>query len=184
MSKNLSDLIKELSSLIDELESSINESDNDRNEKEDGVYRAIDIAKYIINKSIDNAHPVSNLKLQKLLYYVQAASLVEQGKEMFQDELIAWMYGPVAEDVYDEYKFNSRYNITEKEDIAVKIDDKSKALIDKVLEKKSDFSAYELANKTHEELPWKSTNQGDIIKKELIKEYFCENKDVLWEKKK
>ena len=41
------------------------------------AHEAMDVANYIVNYCIDSGHPVSNLKLQKLLYYVvpaQAAS--------------------------------------------------------------------------------------------------------------
>lgn len=34
-------------------------------------YKAIDIAKNIINKCTIDKHPISNLQLQKILYYIQ-----------------------------------------------------------------------------------------------------------------
>ena len=64
------------------------------------MYKAISVAKYIINYSNSIDSPISNLKLQKLLYYVQAAFLVEEGKKCFCDEIVAWAFGPVVPDVY------------------------------------------------------------------------------------
>lgn len=49
-------------------------------------YSAIDIANYVISKSTNptGADKVTNLKLQKILYFLQAAFLVER-----QESLIA-----------------------------------------------------------------------------------------------
>ena len=68
------------------------------------AYRAIDIAKIIVNDAIDIGHPITNLKLQKLLYYVQAAFLVEYNTPCFDDDIVAWKYGPVVERVYNDFR--------------------------------------------------------------------------------
>ena len=49
----------------------------------DIMYKAMDIAQYVVNYSIEKDNPVSNLKLQKLLYYIQDAFLVEKGEPCF-----------------------------------------------------------------------------------------------------
>ena len=61
------------------------------------------IAKYIIKEALKRKMPVTNLKLQKLLYFVQGAHLLMHDKEAFPDEIIAWQYGPVVKDFYYEY---------------------------------------------------------------------------------
>lgn len=150
----------------------------------DDIYNAMDIAAYVINKSIDNNHPVSNLKLQKLLYYIQAASLVCRNKELFKDDILAWQYGPVVERVYNEYKYYSRYNILDKVNCNVEIDNESTEIIDRVLDAKANFTAYSLVDATHKEKPWIETNLGDVINKESIKEYFKDNEERIWSRKK
>ena len=65
------------------------------------MYSAIEVAKYVINRSQEIDSPVSNLKLQKILFYIQAAMLVKLKKPCFRDEIIAWTYGPVIKEVYD-----------------------------------------------------------------------------------
>lgn len=67
------------------------------------MYSAEDVARYIINFCIDSHNPISNLKLQKILYYVQAAFLLEEGKPCFKDEIVKWKHGPVIKEVYDSY---------------------------------------------------------------------------------
>ena len=47
---------------------------------------------------------VSNLKLQKLLYYAQGHQLAERGTPLFDDEIQAWSHGPVVKDVYHRFK--------------------------------------------------------------------------------
>ena len=78
---------------------------------------AIDVAENIIkiyNEKVDklvkeyNIVPeyITNLKLQKLLYYVQAISLQVFEKLAFKEKIMAWSYGPVVNEVYQKYKEN------------------------------------------------------------------------------
>ena len=43
-----------------------------------------------------NAEELTQMKAMKLLYYIQAASLVVTGKRMFDNDIVAWKYGPVV----------------------------------------------------------------------------------------
>lgn len=65
-------------------------------------YKAIDIAKYVINKCTVEQHPISNLQLQKILFYIQKAFL-ESNMLAFTDEFEAWQFGPVVPEVYYLY---------------------------------------------------------------------------------
>ncbi len=66
-------------------------------------YSAYDIAKLIIKKYNDENEYISNLMLQKLLFFVQKNSLKNNQKLIFNDEFEAWKFGPVIPNVY--YKF-------------------------------------------------------------------------------
>lgn len=66
------------------------------------MYSALDIAKYIISKCTQENCPVSNLQLQKILYYIQKEFL-ENGSIAFKDEIEAWQFGPVIPSVYHRY---------------------------------------------------------------------------------
>jgi len=66
---------------------------------------AIDIANYIIeyyNETLEK--PINNLKLQKLLYYIQAMWITEKQKLLFNDDIEKWKYGPVVPNVYFEFR--------------------------------------------------------------------------------
>ena len=63
------------------------------------MYTAIDLSKYIVSKCIRERQPVSNLQLQKILYYIQKDYL-SRGDIAFSDDIEAWQFGPVVPNVY------------------------------------------------------------------------------------
>ena len=60
------------------------------------MYSALVVARYIIKRCNELNRPISNLKLQKLLYFVQAEFLVGEGSACFPEEIEAWDFGPVV----------------------------------------------------------------------------------------
>lgn len=62
-------------------------------------YSALDVAKYIINKCTIEHDAISNLQLQKILYYIQKWFL-QNGLVAFDDDFEAWSFGPVVLSVY------------------------------------------------------------------------------------
>ena len=54
---------------------------------------------------------ITNLKLQKLLYFVQALCLMVFDKPAFSEKILAWEYGPVVKEVYRKYKTNRKKEI-------------------------------------------------------------------------
>ena len=52
------------------------------------------------NPSIEE---LSQMRVMKLLYYIQAASLSTSGKRLFDNDIVAWKYGPVIEAVHMKY---------------------------------------------------------------------------------
>ena len=68
------------------------------------MYSALVVARYIIKRCNELNRPISNLKLQKLLYFVQAEFLVGEGSACFPEEIEAWDFGPVVPEVYHRYK--------------------------------------------------------------------------------
>lgn len=67
------------------------------------IQSALDISKYIINKHIELGKPVSNLKLQKILYYIQGEILAKLNRQAFNEAIFAWKHGPVLLEVYYKY---------------------------------------------------------------------------------
>ena len=59
-----------------------------------------DVAAYILGKQGAS----STWKLQKLVYYSQAWSLVWDGTPLFEEEIQAWIGGPVCPDLYSKHR--------------------------------------------------------------------------------
>lgn len=65
-------------------------------------YNALDLAKYIVSKCFLEGWPISNLQLQKILYFIQK-DFLKRNDIAFTDEIQAWQFGPVVPCVY--YRF-------------------------------------------------------------------------------
>ncbi|WP_295728499.1 Panacea domain-containing protein [uncultured Muribaculum sp.] len=117
---------------------------------------------------------MSNMKLQKMLYYEQGFHLACFGTPLFEEDIEAWMYGPVVPCVYDKYEQFGRNGIVPDMDSEFRLAGDELELFAQVYEVYGKYSAYGLMNLTHGELPWKSTptGKGNIITKDKLKEYF------------
>ena len=121
----------------------------------------------------EGAELISNLKLQKLLYYAQGCFLAVTGKPLFLDDLVAWMHGPVVECVYNEYVIYGSNGIVFDDDFdSSNFSDEENNLLLEVYRVFGQYSAWKLRNMTHNETPWKSTPLNSVIPNETIKEYF------------
>lgn len=66
-------------------------------------YNALDVAKFIVSDGYENCKPVTNLRLQKLLYLVWIAYFKKKNDYLFRDTFHAWKFGPVVLNVYREF---------------------------------------------------------------------------------
>lgn len=141
------------------------------------MYSAMDIARYIIFYCKKRGFSISNLKLQKLLYFVQAQFLVSLGMPAFKEEIQAWDFGPVVPGVYQEFKIwgNSEIPKFVSEGAESRIYASHCQLIDRILECCAPYSASALVNITHHQSPWVNAYEkycNNTITNESIKEYF------------
>lgn len=111
------------------------------------------VAQYIVNFFQQVGDPITNLKLQKLLYYVQGWHLGLRGIPAFDDRLEAWVHGPVQPEVYRMYSAN-RWNPIVAEVEVPALPDDLVQLIGDVLETYGADSGYELELRSHREAPW------------------------------
>jgi len=118
------------------------------------IYSAKHIASYFIEKSdLYKENDLTNLKLQKLLFYTQAEYYNKYENPLFNDEIEAWDLGPVINSVYQWLKGCGAYPISsfdvELEDTEI-LEEETKSFLDEIWQKYSKYSAYYLVNKTHE----------------------------------
>lgn len=66
-------------------------------------YNAMDVAKLIITDGYDRCKFVTNLRLQKLMYFVWIAYYKKKNEPLFREPFYAWKFGPVVLSVYKEF---------------------------------------------------------------------------------
>lgn len=135
---------------------------------------AYDVANWLIYKLNGLNEDISPLKLQKLLYYTQGISFRTTGKALFENEFENWPQGPVVSEIYHNYP-NHTYDSIEFNSTWMELKpltDLQGKIINKTIQLFGDISAWDLRNMTHNEDPWSDTSKGDIISKEMIKEFF------------
>ena len=138
-------------------------------------YNAVDIAKYIIYYCKEQGYFITNLKLQKILYFIQAEFLVSKNACWFHEEIEAWDFGPVVPEVYREYKSFGNSNLFLDDEDLPYISSEDKELINGMIDICSKYSASELVSLTHNQAPWKKAYKkyfNNIISKQSIKDYF------------
>ena len=116
-----------------------------------------DVAEYILEKQ----GLMTTMKLQKLVYYSQAWSLVWDEKPIFEEKIEAWASGPVVRELYDMHRGIFQISSLDKGSID-NLKPEEKATIDAVLEAYGKKSAQWLSDLTHMEQPWNEAREGIV----------------------
>ena len=141
------------------------------------MYSVLDVARYIIWYCKKKGYSISNLKLQKILYFVQAEFLVSVGSPCFAEEIEAWDFGPVVPEVYHEFKIFGSADIPKFVCLneAAAISNKDKTMINDMVDQCGAYSASTLVEITHNQDPWLHAYErhcNNVIEKKAIKQYF------------
>lgn len=118
------------------------------------MYTAQEIAHYVVTKCAKDGCPISNLQLQKILYFLQVG-VAKAGRGMaFGDQIEAWQFGPVVRSVYYEFGRYGGMPITDTFD-DVQIADDDKKFLDPIIDTRRNQKAWELVKESHREGgPW------------------------------
>lgn len=124
---------------------------------------------------------ISNLKMQKLLYYAQGHYLAATGSPLFGARFQAWTHGPVVPEVYRQFRDYGSADIDADAEVPDDFDwDEYKDIEDhlvKVWNTYGPLDAWALRNQTHQEAPWHDAfdrNRKNVeIPDESIREYFA-----------
>lgn len=168
------------------------------------MYRPLQIANYVVYIAQRERMTITNLHLQKILYFLQANELISVGNALFRGNIEKWRLGPVVPDVYHEYKeygsqpieeiatevlFNEdNWNIEiisfDPNDIDIETRERIEPLIINMLGK----SPFELVDETHSHEPWfrfksdiEMGNSSLCYTNEEISEYFLDYPEKLYE---
>lgn len=110
----------------------------------------LDVAAYILSRT----GRITAMKLQKLVYYSQAWSLVWDERPLFAARIEAWANGPVVPSLYAEHRghfeVQPSWNLGDPSNLS----DEQRETVDAVLEFYGDKSSQWLSELTHREQPW------------------------------
>lgn len=137
-------------------------------------YNVLDVANTFIEMGIDKNFPVTNMKLQKLLYYAQGWYLALTNKPLFDDDFEKWDFGPVCPVIYEKFKDKKAQPIICTDiDGDVITNEGFLAFISKIWEMYGDYTGIQLSKLSHIESPWIEADFYRIIPKQKIKDFFC-----------
>lgn len=138
------------------------------------MYSAVQVARYIIDFCYSIGRPVSNLELQKIMYFLQVVFWRTYKRELIKEDFCAWRYGPVIPTIYNMY---SGYggNLIKSRYADNYIDSKYKTFLNGYIRLLESKGPWTLVDMTHAQgSPWYQVydngfGDGHIISRELIK---------------
>lgn len=138
-----------------------------------------DVASFFVWFCHETGGFVSNLELQKYLYYAQGWYLAFYGRPLFAEPLQAWVHGPAHSGTYGRFKHNGFQPIAD--DIPEPgLSEQVRAHLVEVYNAYNKFSGWDLERMTHAEDPWLEA-RGDLpedepsqagISRESMRRYF------------
>lgn len=138
------------------------------------MYTAMQIAQYVIDKCTIEEYAISNLQLQKILFYLQKAALNKSiNNPIFCEDFVAWQFGPVIEEVYYNYCGFGSMPIRRKYETV--IDNVTKMMIDPIIEMKRILNPWDMVTETHKkggawDYVYYNVGNGGMITKTMIAE--------------
>lgn len=156
------------------------------------TFPAIIVANYFVKKSIDEEMPISNLKVNKLVYLSHGWHLGIHKEPLIREDVEAWQFGPVVRSVYDAFKKYGKRRITEPattgfseemKEIGELADAGTIKFLNSIWNYYRDWSGWQLSALTHEDdSPWDITCRKSetknpfevVIRQRTIQEYYEE----------
>jgi uncharacterized phage-associated protein len=122
------------------------------------------VADYVLGKiNMDEGDSITNLKLQKIVYYCQGWHLALYDRPLFSEPIEAWVHGPAIPVLYQRFKgYGYKAIDTSKIDTdpLAELDSEARELIDEVWDKYGPLSGSELRTLSHSEAPWRQAREG------------------------
>ena len=141
-----------------------------------------DVADFFVEMGkCDENDTVTNLRINKLIYFAQALCLAEFNKALFDDEVHAWKLGPVVPCIYQKYRSFGKDNIADTSDgfDMERFTSDELDILMFVYRYYGKFSTTELVNISHKDgSPWDRIYKEDtdsIISKEDMKAYYSKH---------
>jgi len=142
-----------------------------------------DVANYFLAVANETGDVLTNLKLQKLVYYAQAWYLANFKNPIFKADFEAWIHGPVIPELYQKYKVNGSAPIVTSLKLAeINLETSLISFLSEVAKVYMPYTAFELEAMTHREKPWTDARDGydpdqpceKVITKNSMRDYYGE----------
>jgi len=125
------------------------------------------VAKYILFKAAEEGEPITQLKLQKLVYLSYVRALMN-GFKLFDEPIQAWPNGPVVPSLYQalkKYGYNpidQEYYIESRNSIQEELKE-ALPFLTQVYDEYVPKSAFELVAITHNDGAWSKIREGKQV---------------------
>lgn len=127
------------------------------------MINCLNAARYFIIRAYEDGleAEMTNMKVQKLLYYAQSLHLALYNEPLFEAEIQAWRYGPVCPPAYKFYsEFEAKQLPIPQQESLLQLPSEKKELLEEIWEYFGSYHAYKLSDMTHGEFPWKKARKG------------------------
>jgi uncharacterized phage-associated protein len=124
-----------------------------------GQYTANQAADYFLSFCRKHGDYLTNLKLQKLVYYAQAWHLALKNKPLFIERIEAWAHGPVVPPLYGRFK-KYGWSPISVEPACPTFSNGTGKFLEEVFSVYGHYSAWDLERMTHQEEPWRNARKG------------------------
>ena len=143
------------------------------------MIKALDVANFFVNLYRNSGNnDITNLKLNKLVYFAQGCYLAKEGTPLFAEDIEAWKYGPVVPSVYTAFQVCGD-NVIQNEAGSYTRSLFTSEILDFLLDIDAEYgvySAYGLVSLTHKPgSPWSlayKPGMNCVISKDSMKQYF------------
>ena len=136
--------------------------------------KVLGLAEYVIRRATEKEVTITNLKLQKTLYYLQGYTLRCFEEPAFEEQIQNWQYGPVVPTAYFAYSSYGASPLEMNTDIMIEtIGSEREKFYNKIIDACLKYTARELVQKTHQEDPWKKSKLNEEITKDNLMKFFC-----------
>ncbi|WEK82135.1 MAG: phage-associated protein [Candidatus Phytoplasma pruni] len=160
-------------------EINVNQNIKNNNEK----VNVFDVVNFLLKHFDTDKYKITNMKINKLLYYIQGNYIAKYNEPLFLEPIEAWMFGPVIAHIYGEF-FHFVNNPIPNNYICEgktgnEINQEIQEFIKKTLNNYINLSSYDLSVKTHNEKPWKNAYnprkkwKNNIITPQSLKDFFA-----------
>ena len=118
--------------------------------------KTLSVAKFLYDSYSEYfGHSMEQMKMHKLMYFVQLVSLMYHKELLFEEPFLGWRYGPVLCSVRHEYATGNLFS-----DVSGDVTERTRRLAEQVLERYGSLSQWKLSSLSHREFSWKRARRG------------------------